>query len=111
MYKIGVLDERILLFVGNGFVRSKLSPAHVLTLLALMLLAPIASVADTVFVSNAGNNTIEKFSPDGAGSVFASTGLNIPLGLAFDNLGNLFVANYGNKTIGLCTSRLCRNGW
>ena len=36
-------------------------------------------------------NTIEKFTPGGVGSVFASTGLNSPDGLAFDAAGNLYV--------------------
>ena len=33
------------------------------------------------------------------GTVFASTGLNGPVGLAFDASGNLFVANSGDNTI------------
>jgi DNA-binding beta-propeller fold protein YncE len=44
------------------------------------------------------DNTIEKFTPDGVGSVFA-TGLNGPLGLACDRAGNLYSANFGNATI------------
>ena len=34
--------------------------------------------------------TIYKFTPSGVRSVFASTGLNHPSGLAFDSTGNLY---------------------
>ena len=44
-------------------------------------------------------NTIEKFTPGGVGSVFASTGVNGPVGLAFDAAGNLYVANNIGNTI------------
>lgn len=50
-------------------------------------------------MANRGNNTIEKFSTDGVGSLFASNGLNQPFGLAFDSAGNLYAANTGNQTI------------
>ena len=40
-----------------------------------------------------------KFTPGGVGSVFASTGLSTPTGLAFDASDNLYVANFGNSTI------------
>ena len=50
--------------------------------------------AGNLYVANGGNNTIEKFTPGGVGSVFASGGLlNSPDSLAFDSLGNLYVAN------------------
>jgi DNA-binding beta-propeller fold protein YncE len=55
--------------------------------------------ADTIYVSNRGNNTIMKFDSSGIGTVFADTGLNWPEGLAFDSSGNLYVANAGNNTI------------
>src|SRR5882724_6788018 len=44
-----------------------------------------------------GNNTIDKFAPDGTRSIFA-TGLNVdgPNGLAFDSAGYLFTADYGS---------------
>ncbi len=47
-------------------------------------------------MSNAGASTIEKITSGGVGSVFASTGTNEPVGLAFDSVGNLFaVSNSG----------------
>jgi sugar lactone lactonase YvrE/subtilisin-like proprotein convertase family protein len=54
--------------------------------------------ADTIYVSNSGDNTIEKFKA-GVSSVFANTGLSFPEGLALDGAGNLYVANRGNNTI------------
>lgn len=50
-------------------------------------------------MANSGNNTIVKFTPAGVGSVFASTGLSLPMGLAFDSAGDLYAANLGNETI------------
>jgi sugar lactone lactonase YvrE len=45
-------------------------------------------------------NTIEVFSPAGIDlGVFASTGLNLALGLAFDASGNLYAANFAGNTI------------
>jgi sugar lactone lactonase YvrE len=39
--------------------------------------------AGNLYVASWGNNTVEKFTPDGVGSVFASTGLSLPTALAF----------------------------
>ena len=71
------------------------------TLAAALLAVPADSLADIIYVANYGNNTIRKFdSASGADlGLFASTGLNQPTGLAFDNAGNLFVSNYGNNRI------------
>src|SRR5437870_2761360 len=55
--------------------------------------------ADILYVSNQGNNTIKRFTSGGVGSVFASSGLRNPEGIAFDSSGNLYAANYGNNTI------------
>jgi sugar lactone lactonase YvrE len=45
-----------------------------------------------------------KFTPGGVGSLFASNGLAGPIDLAFDNTGNLYVANNANNTIEKFTS-------
>ena len=66
---------------------------------AAALLASLAvCCADTLYVSNWSGNTIEEFTADGVGSVFASAELSNPNGLAFDSTGNLYVAN-GDSTI------------
>jgi DNA-binding beta-propeller fold protein YncE len=70
--------------------------------LAVALLGASPAIrADTIYVSNYGGNTIEKFnSVTGADlGTFARTGLNGPEGLAFDSAGNLFVSNDGNNSI------------
>ena len=55
--------------------------------------------ADVIYVSNYGDNTITKFAPNGTPSTFANSGLNLPVGLAFDSSGNLYAANWGDDTI------------
>jgi uncharacterized repeat protein (TIGR03803 family) len=50
--------------------------------------------AQNLFVANTANNTIEEFNSAGAGTVFASSGMFDPVFLAFDNAGNLYVANF-----------------
>ena len=46
------------------------------------------------------SNVIRKFSPSGVDlGVFASTGINFAMGLAFDSKGNLYAANFGTNTI------------
>ncbi len=51
---------------------------------------------DTLYVSNGQSNTIEKFSSDGGGTVFANTFLHTPAGLAIDSAGNVYAANVDN---------------
>ena len=71
---------------------------------ALLLVARPAAAADwALYVSSYGNNKILKYGTNGVATVFATNGvngvLNQPLGLVFDDLGNLYVANDGNGTI------------
>jgi sugar lactone lactonase YvrE len=79
-------------------------PSFILTAIALAFasLAIGASTANgtpgDLFVSDPSTNTIYKFAPDGTRSTFA-TGLNAPLGLAFDGEGNLFEADNVSGTI------------
>src|SRR5206468_5244504 len=68
---------------------------------------PVGLAFDTagnLYVSNTtggptGVGSIEKFTPNGVGSVFADTGLQVPFGLAFDSAGNLYVSNNLIRTI------------
>src|SRR5271154_4734209 len=62
----------------------------------ILLAIPKPGCADTIYVANHGGdtgnpNTIEQFTSNGVGSVFANTGSsNFPTGLAFDTSGNLY---------------------
>jgi sugar lactone lactonase YvrE len=58
--------------------------------------------ADTVYLSTYNLNTIDEFNSSGSGSDFATagSGLNYPVGLAFDSSGNLYVANSGGGAQG-----------
>ena len=74
--------------------------AAVLGFLAAGGLARAATVPATVFVSNDYSNTIAEYSSTGVDlGVFASTGLSMPQGLAFDAAGNLYAANEGTDSI------------
>jgi DNA-binding beta-propeller fold protein YncE len=55
-----------------------------------------------LYVTNGISGTIEKITPSGVATVFAS-GLHEPTGLAFDSLGNLYVANYSTYAISKIT--------
>ncbi len=66
----------------------------------LLLARPAVAPAQTLYVSDAANNTVVKLTPGGTSTVFASTGLSYPTGLAFDTAGNLYVASeYGNSIL------------
>ncbi len=54
--------------------------------------------SDAHYVANAGNGTVSEVTPAGLVSTFVS-GLSLPVGLAFDAAGNLYVANIGNNTV------------
>jgi len=59
------------------------------------------------FVADFVNGTIEKFTPGGSESLFASGGLDGPMGLAFDNAGNLVCRKLEQTTQ---SSNMTRNG-
>ena len=64
----------------------------------LLLVVPAAVRADNLFVSDYGNHTVVKIDSSGVGTVFISSITN-PAGLAFDSLGNLYVANANSNLI------------
>jgi DNA-binding beta-propeller fold protein YncE len=70
-----------------------------LTVLVCLFSTSNRTHADTLYVENQGNNTIVKIDSSGNASVFASSGLSRPEGLAFDSSGNLYVANQQSGTI------------
>ena len=83
-------------------MRPRLSPFASCSVAALaaafLLVVPIATRADTIYVSNWSSPTVERFSSTGADlGVFASTGFSSLSGLAFDSAGNLYVANWDNN--------------
>ncbi|HWX22823.1 MAG TPA: NHL repeat-containing protein [Candidatus Binatia bacterium] len=70
---------------------------------AFLLPRPVAAADWALYVSSFSNNKILKFNTNGVATVFATNGVNgvldLPLGLVFDDVGNLYVANDGNGTI------------
>ena len=81
-------------------------PLRTISISGLLLFSGLnaASRADILYVANAGNNTIEKFTTSGSASVFANSGLNDPQGLAFDSAGNLYATNIDNTIEKFTTS-------
>ena len=78
---------------------TRISLAAGTALLALAASAlPALAMPGDLYVSNFNSNTIERFTPGGAASVFA-TGLSFPVALAFDASGNLYAANLDTNTI------------
>lgn len=55
--------------------------------------------AGNLYAVNLYANTIDKYTPDGSHSIFASGGIRYAFGLAFDPAGNLYAASWGNNTI------------
>src|ERR1035437_4746449 len=76
-----------------------------LTLAAAALLAvPAACRAAAMYGSETGHYTVDEFTASGVGSVFAGAGYFAPpfyepFGMAFDSVGNLFVADGYSNTI------------
>ena len=80
-------------------LRSRLFWLFVTTWMAVIS-APAKAVPGDIYVSRCcGTEEIDRVTPDGSRTVFAATGLQSPMDLAFDRSGNLFVANYGSNSI------------
>ncbi len=64
---------------------------------SLFLARPGTLSAQNLYVSEYGNNTILEFAPAGAFTVFSYAQVDGPTGMAFDPVGNLYVAGYGGN--------------
>lgn len=65
---------------------------------ALLCCSTVAQ-SDTVYVTSAVNNIVERYRSSGHGTVFANFGLSNPEGIAYRK-GFFYVANFNNNTIG-----------
>src|SRR5437764_1494291 len=74
----------------NHLPRPHMKKYFVVASIALLALV-LPSWADTIFVANFSGSNIEKFTTDGVGSLFSTSG-NGPGGLALDTNGNLYVS-------------------
>jgi sugar lactone lactonase YvrE len=68
------------------------------------------SVGQGLFVANGDNNTIVRFDASGVGTLFASSGLSGPFGVAFDKGGNLYVANSYSGLTGYSIEKFAPSG-
>jgi sugar lactone lactonase YvrE len=65
----------------------------------LFFLINLPAGADDLYVADFVNNTVEQIDPSGHSSVYVSSGLSGPMGVAFDNSGNLYIGNWYSGTI------------
>src|SRR6267154_1012338 len=65
----------------------------------LLFLGARPVIALDLYVADFHNNSIERFDSSGHSTVYANTGLDGPMGLAFDNSGDLYVGNWNAGTI------------
>jgi len=71
---------------------------YLLISIASILTLSVPVYGQNLFEADSGSGTINKFTPGGVQSAFAS-GLNEPTGLTFNGAGNLFQADYGSGSI------------
>jgi hypothetical protein len=62
-----------------------------------------------IYVAIRTTNEIKKIDPQGNVSIYCNSGLNDPIGLAFDTQGNLYVANFGGN-FGTTVSKIPSGG-
>ena len=80
-------------------IKSLISSLAIFFIIALSLAVSVGAYASDTIYAHANSAQVIKFTgPGSAGSIFAS-GLNGPLGLAFDSAGNLYSANFDNAMI------------
>jgi len=107
MMRLGAIMRVIMGRAFCGCVRSvvfDINRAAKASLFGLLALAGFwcgegIGYADTIYVSSRGTSTVTKYDSNGKGTVFATSYLKSPAGLAFDRSGNLYVANRGDNTI------------
>ncbi len=68
-------------------------------LTALGLLDGRPASAQILFAVDSNSDSVTKVAPDGSTTSFVSTGLNNPIGAAFDPLGNLYVSNFAGNNV------------
>ena len=87
----------------------KITPNHQVSIFAEGFKGASGNEFDShgnLFQSNIRGNYISKIAPDGKPGVFATNGLEAPVGIAIDEADNLFVANCGSNSI----QKVTRNG-
>ncbi len=94
------------LITGSFGAISKITPSGVAANFATTSLGPRGLALDSfgsLYVT-IQNNTIEKYTSGGVGSVFVSSGLSNPGAVVIDASDNLYVADYNSRSIKKITS-------
>jgi DNA-binding beta-propeller fold protein YncE len=79
--------------------RFLLSLARIVAAGLAVILLPINTHADSIYVANLDANAIVKFASNGVSSIFAIPSLINAYGIVSDSAGNVYVANNGLNTI------------